>query len=111
MGYFLARTSLHIFYLCISKIACDHIFKTHFICWVYFIRSSPIEGFVDDYAYVIRGLLDLYEVCHDDMWIRWAETLQERQNALFWDTEGGAYFSNSGKDASIVLRLKDGWCI
>lgn len=69
--------------------------------------SSPIEGFVDDYAYVIRGLLDLYEVCQDEQWVQWAEELQERQNGLFWDSEGGAYFSNSGRDASIVLRLKD----
>lgn len=63
---------------------------------------------MDDYAYVIRGLLDLYEVCQDEQWVQWAEELQERQNALFWDSEGGAYFSNSGRDASIVLRLKDG---
>lgn len=71
-------------------------------------RSYPIEGFVDDYAFVIRGLLDLYEVCQDERWVQWAEELQERQNALFWDSEGGAFFSNSGRDASIVLRLKDG---
>ncbi|XP_062592799.1 spermatogenesis-associated protein 20-like isoform X2 [Saccostrea cucullata] len=69
--------------------------------------SSPIEGFVDDYSFVIRGLLDLFEVCHDDTWVEWAGQLQEQQNALFWDSQGGAYYSNSGKDVSIVLKLKD----
>lgn len=91
---------------CSSPSLCSDLFSLSPLGFIF--RSSPIEGFVDDYAYVIRGLLDLYEVCQDEQWVQWAEELQERQNGLFWDSEGGAYFSNSGRDASIVLRLKDG---
>ncbi|CAL1527433.1 unnamed protein product [Lymnaea stagnalis] len=67
----------------------------------------PIQGFVDDYAYVIRGLLDLYEACFDDEWLAWAEQLQNRQNQLFWDNENGGFFSSPEGDNSIVLRLKE----
>ena len=38
--------------------------------------SKPIAGFVDDYAYMIRGLLDLYEASLDGDWLIWAKDLQ-----------------------------------
>ncbi|XP_064636883.1 spermatogenesis-associated protein 20-like isoform X2 [Lineus longissimus] len=69
--------------------------------------STPIEGFVDDYAFLIRGLIDLYEACFDSKWLEWAEALQTKQDELFWDTEGGGYFSSDANDSSIVLRMKE----
>ena len=38
--------------------------------------TPAIEGFSDDYAYLVRGLLDLYEVTFDEKWIEWAVQLQ-----------------------------------
>ena len=70
--------------------------------------SKPIEGFVDDYAFVIRGLLDLYEASLDERWLKWCHSLQTRQDQLFWDEEGGGYYSSQDGDASIVLRMKEG---
>ncbi|XP_019765737.2 spermatogenesis-associated protein 20 isoform X2 [Dendroctonus ponderosae] len=69
--------------------------------------SSPIAGFLDDYAFLIRGLLDLYESSLDADWLQWAETLQETQNALFWDETNAGYFSSSSLDKSILLRSKE----
>lgn len=69
--------------------------------------SSPIHGFVDDYAYLIRGLLDLYEACHDESQLAWAEQLQLKQNEIFWDEEDGAFFSSPAGDSSVVLRIKE----
>ncbi|GFS12428.1 spermatogenesis-associated protein 20 [Elysia marginata] len=69
--------------------------------------SCPIHGFVDDYAYLIRGLLDLYESCHDESQLAWAEQLQVKQNDLFWDEEDGAFFSSPAGDSSVVLRMKE----
>src|SRR6185295_14760449 len=37
---------------------------------------SNIEGFADDYAFVIQGLLDLYEATFDVQWLKFAEQLQ-----------------------------------
>ncbi|XP_059139690.1 spermatogenesis-associated protein 20-like [Physella acuta] len=69
--------------------------------------AVPIEGYVDDYAYVIRGLLDLYESCYDDQWLEWAEELQTKQNQLFWDEEDGGFFSSPQGDRTIVMRMKE----
>src|SRR5204862_8074369 len=68
---------------------------------------SDIEGFADDYAFIIQGLLDLYEVSFDVEWLEFAVELQETQDRLFFDEKNGGYFSTSGKDESVFLRMKD----
>ncbi len=66
-----------------------------------------VEGFADDYAFVIQGLLDLYEASFKVEWLKFAIELQETQDRLFIDEKNGGYFSTSGKDKSVVLRMKD----
>jgi uncharacterized protein len=68
---------------------------------------SDIEGFADDYAFVIQGLLDLYEASFAVEWLKLAAQLQEMQDRLFFDEKNGGYFSTSGKDDSVFLRMKD----
>jgi uncharacterized protein YyaL (SSP411 family) len=68
---------------------------------------SDIEGFADDYAFVIQGLLDLYEASFDVELLKLATELQETQGRVFFDEKNGGYFSTSGKDASVFLRMKD----
>jgi len=65
------------------------------------------EGFAEDYAYLVAGLLDLYEATFDARWLQWAERLQQTMDALFWDEKDGGYFNSRADDASIVLRLKE----
>ena len=68
---------------------------------------SNIEGFADDYAMVIQGLLDLYEASFDVECLKFANQLQEIQDRLFFDEKNGGYFSNSGRDESVFVRMKD----
>lgn len=68
--------------------------------------SRPIHGFLDDYAFLIRGLLDLYEACFDPQWLEWAESLQEKQDELFWDIASAGYFSMPSSE-ELLLRLKE----
>jgi uncharacterized protein len=66
-----------------------------------------VEGFADDYAFVVQGLLDLYEASFDVEWLKFARQLQETQDRLFFEEKNGGYFTTSGKDASVLLRMKD----
>jgi uncharacterized protein YyaL (SSP411 family) len=68
---------------------------------------SDIEGFADDYAFAVQGLLDLYEASFDIQWLKLAMELQDTQDRLFFDKKNGGYFSTSGKDESVFLRMKD----
>jgi len=65
------------------------------------------EGFAEDYAYLIQGLLDLYEASFELRWLQWAGQLQTAMDARFWDETRGGYFNSRADDAAIVLRLKE----
>jgi uncharacterized protein len=65
------------------------------------------DGFADDYAFMIQGLLDLFEASFDLKWLSFANELQQTLDALFWDEADGGYFSVTGTDASVLLRMKD----
>ncbi|KAI9306859.1 spermatogenesis-associated protein 20 [Cunninghamella echinulata] len=69
--------------------------------------ASDIHGFVDDYSYLIQGLLDLYEANFDEKWVQWAFDLQEKQNDLFYDKDAGGYFTVQESDKSILVRMKE----
>ncbi len=69
--------------------------------------EAAIPGFVDDYANLIQGLLDLYEASFDVRWLLWALDLQQKQDDLFWDEKDGGYFSTAGQDPNLLLRLKE----
>ena len=71
-------------------------------------RPTPIPGFLDDYAFVACGLLDLYEATLRTEWLRWAEELQLRQDVLFWDAQGGGYYCSQPSDPTPLLKLKQG---
>ncbi len=68
---------------------------------------SDIPGFAEDYAALIQGLLDLYEAGFELRWLQWAEQLQAKMDAIFWDAARGGYFNSRADDASIIVRLKE----
>ena len=69
--------------------------------------EAGVEGYAEDYAFLIYGLLELFQADGDPAWLDWARTLQQRQDDLFWDSADGGWFSTTGRDASVLLRLKD----
>jgi len=68
---------------------------------------SDIEGFADDYAFVIQGLLNLYEASFDIEWLKFAVELQKMQDHSFFDEKNGGYFSTTAKESNVPLRMKD----
>src|SRR5271166_3969021 len=69
--------------------------------------EAAIPGFLDDYAFFIGALLDLYEADFDPGHIQLALTLASKMRELFEDRKNGAFFSTAAGDASLVLRMKD----
>lgn len=68
-----------------------------------------IRAFAEDYAFLIEGLIDLYEATFDEAWLKWADELQKSQIDLFYDESGnGAFFSTTPSAPHIILRLKVG---
>ena len=69
--------------------------------------EAGIDGFLDDYAFLAQGFLDLYETSLEGRWVTRAIELTEKQNQLFWDETRGGFFNTTGKDASILIRMKE----
>jgi uncharacterized protein len=68
---------------------------------------AEIDGYAEDYAFLISGLLELFAADPDPEWLTWAAALQDRQDELFWDEANGGWFSTTGRDPSVLLRMKD----
>ncbi|HKB13893.1 MAG TPA: thioredoxin domain-containing protein [Vicinamibacterales bacterium] len=68
---------------------------------------AEIDAYAEDYAYLINGLLDLFQTDPAPMWLEWAIALQHRQDELFWDDGAGGWFSTTGRDPSVLLRMKE----
>ena len=70
--------------------------------------ERKIAGMADDYAFLIQGLIDLYEADFDPGWIEWALKLMDEQIKLFYDAENGGFFmTRKGHDKKIDLRIKE----
>ncbi|KAH7316706.1 hypothetical protein B0I35DRAFT_433788 [Stachybotrys elegans] len=69
--------------------------------------GTETDGFAEDYAYLIRGLLDLHQATHDRDLLNFATELQEVQLSLFYDP-AGAFYCTTANAPHIILRLKNG---
>jgi len=69
--------------------------------------DAAVEGYAEDYAYLIFGLLELFQADGDPRWLEWALMLQRRQDELFADPVEGGWFSTTGLDETVLLRLKE----
>ncbi len=69
--------------------------------------DAAIDAYAEDYAYLIWGLLELLQADGDPAWLEWALALQARLDERFWDEVDGGWFSTSGEDPTVLLRLKE----
>ncbi len=69
--------------------------------------EAAFDAYLDDYAALASGLIDLYEAGFDTADLELAEQLADAMVAQFHDPEAGGFFSTSGKDPSVLLRMKE----
>jgi uncharacterized protein YyaL (SSP411 family) len=61
------------------------------------------EASLEEYAFLCRGLISLFEADAGVEWLEWAFQLNEIVQANF-KSENGAYFQTSGHEENIILR-------
>ena len=69
--------------------------------------NAAIPAFLDDYAFFIGALLDLYEANFDPQLVEHAMWLANKMRELFEDPKEGGFFSTAQGDSNLVLRMKD----
>ncbi len=61
------------------------------------------EGTLEDHAFLIRGLISLFEAGEGFKWLQWALELTETLR-LHFKNEDGAFFQTRGNDKNIIIR-------
>jgi uncharacterized protein YyaL (SSP411 family) len=69
--------------------------------------DAAIDAYAEDYAYLTWGLLELFQADGDSAWLEWALALQRQLDEKFWDAADGGWFSTTGDDPTVLLRLKE----
>ncbi len=65
----------------------------------------PAHG--DDYAFLISGMLDLYEATFEIQWLRHAIELNSLFISHYWDEELGAFFFTADDAEKMIFRNKE----
>lgn len=68
---------------------------------------ARFNGYLDDYAFTVSALIDLYEATFDLSWFVHAVTLMETTIEQFWDTENGGFFFTSNDHETLIVRSKN----
>jgi len=69
--------------------------------------EARFEGTLQDYSFLIQGLLDLYEASFNIRWLENAITLTNTQDQIFRDAAAEGFFDGTGKDSSVLIRTKE----
>jgi len=70
-------------------------------------KEAAIPAFLDDYAFLSWGLLELYEAKFDSGFLRRVIELNEAMLEHFWDHENGGFYFSSDDAEGVLLRKKE----
>jgi uncharacterized protein YyaL (SSP411 family) len=68
--------------------------------------EAAIKAMLDDYAFFIQGLLDLYEASFNPEYLMHARRLTQGMLELFWDAQDGGFFSTASDAERLFIRHK-----
>ena len=70
-------------------------------------KESAIPGNLNDYSFLIFGLLSLYQTTFSEKYFQYALDLIHYQIDHFWDNENSGFYFISDKSESLLIRKKD----
>ncbi|MBK5293730.1 MAG: thioredoxin domain-containing protein [Acidobacteriia bacterium] len=71
--------------------------------------QAAVPAFLDDYAFLIKGLLDLYQTSFQTRHLRAALDLTSRMRSTFTNPDTGAFYTAPAGDPHLILRMDDGY--
>ncbi|MFX1445680.1 MAG: thioredoxin domain-containing protein, partial [Promethearchaeota archaeon] len=69
--------------------------------------SKEFDAYLDDYAFFIWGLLELYESTFDNFYLKTAIELNNAQIDHFWDKNIGGFFFTADDAEELLIKQKD----
>lgn len=81
----------------------EHMWKDGHLLRRWREGEALLSGSLEDYAFLARGLLSLFETGQGTEWLQWAIELADVLREEY-KSENGAFYQTDGKDSSIILR-------
>jgi uncharacterized protein YyaL (SSP411 family) len=101
-------------FLEIAKLSADFICKklinSNELIRVYnadILQADHSVAFLDDYAFVIDGLIGLYEACFDETYLQIAKQLTENAISEFYDEKSGMFFYTAKSGEQLIARKQE----
>jgi len=69
--------------------------------------EAKLNGYLEDYSYMIDGLASLYEATFEPRWLTTAAELADVMIARFWDASAGGFYYTSDDHEALIARNKD----
>ncbi len=69
--------------------------------------EARLNAYLDDYAFLVHGLLCLHDVTGDKRWLEEAKTLTDTMIKYYADAKAGAFFYTSSDHEKLFARAKD----
>ncbi len=70
-------------------------------------ETAEILAFLDDYAFLIWGLIELYEATFNPKYIKLALEFNEELTTHFWDANLGGYYYTADDGEGLIARQKE----
>ena len=71
--------------------------------------QSSINANLDDYAFMVLALIELYQSTFKFEYINKALKLQEYLDKYFWDDKNGGYFFTDSRSEELIVRQKESY--
>jgi hypothetical protein len=72
------------------------------------LGRAHLPAYLEDYAWLAEGLIDLYEAGAEERYLREALRLAERILADFADREHGGFFTTAEQHETLIVRVREG---
>jgi uncharacterized protein YyaL (SSP411 family) len=70
-------------------------------------KAGIFNGYLEDYAFLIDGLLALYETTGELRWFSEASSLTDKMIDEFWDQDNGGFYFTGETHEDLIVRSKD----
>ena len=90
---------------CITFIE-NHLLTDDDLLHTYKNQTPKISGYLDDYAYFVNSLLDVFEIEPDHKYLKLALKLGHHLIDHFWDSENNSFFMTSDNHEKLIIRPK-----
>ena len=71
--------------------------------------EAAIPGYLDDYAFYLQALVDLYAATFDPAYLEEAAELADAMTELFWDDRGRGFFFQGNDGEDLIVRTKEAY--